>query len=67
MTPLIFVALICAQDLATGRWDRDCGGYEEVAASTQDCRDMATWLSTTSPAGVRIVRFECFRARRAAR
>jgi hypothetical protein len=62
MTGLVFIALICAQDLATGRWDRDCGGYEERAASVQDCRDMATWLSTTSPAGVRVIRFECFRA-----
>ena len=62
MKPLIFLALICGQDLASGRWDRDCGGYEERAANTQDCRDMATWLNSTSPAGVRVVRFECFRA-----
>lgn len=62
MKALAFVALICAQDLATGLWDRDCGPYEERAASVQDCRDMAAWLSTASPAGVRLVRFECFRA-----
>lgn len=62
MKPLVLVALLCSQDLSTGRWDRDCGPYEERAASVQDCRDMATWLSTTSPAGVRVIRFECFRA-----
>lgn len=62
MKTLVFIALICAQDLATGRWDRDCGAFEERAASVQDCRDIATWLSSTSPAGVRVIRFECFRA-----
>jgi hypothetical protein len=62
MKTLVLIALICSQDLASGRWDRDCGGYEERAASVRDCHDMALWLRATSPAGVRLVKFECFAA-----
>ena len=60
--PLVLIAFICGYDAETDRYTRDCGAYEHEAASMQDCRDMAEWLRGTSPSGVRLVRFECFRA-----
>lgn len=61
MTPveLTFIAYFCAQNLATGRWDRDCQPYEERAADQKDCAEMAKWLNSTSPAGVRVLDWDC--------
>jgi len=60
MTPtLTFLAYLCAQDLATGAWNRDCVPYEERAASQADCEAMARWLNSTSPAGVRVIDWDC--------
>lgn len=60
MKTLVFVAWICGQDLASGAWDFDCGGYDERAASVLDCAGFAAWLTGTSPSGVRVMRWECF-------
>lgn len=62
MKPLILVALICGYDADTDRYTRDCAPYEEAAASVADCRAMAAWLRASSPAGVRVIASECFRA-----
>ena len=61
MTPavLTFIAYVCGQDLATGAWTRDCGPYEERAADQKDCAEMAKWLHSTSPAGVRVLDWDC--------
>ncbi len=56
---LTFIAYVCSQDLATGAWTRDCGPYEERAASQADCAAMAKWLHSTSPAGVRVIDWDC--------
>ena len=62
MKPLVLLAMICGYDAETDRYTRDCAPYEERAASVEDCRAMAEFLRGTTPAGVRLVRFECFRA-----
>ena len=59
MKPLFLVAWICGQNLATGAWDRDCQPYEERAADAKDCEQMAQWLNSTSPAGVRVIAWGC--------
>lgn len=56
---LTFIAYFCAQNLATGAWNRDCQPFEEVAADQKDCAEMAKWLNSTSPAGVRVIDWDC--------
>lgn len=62
MKPLMLVALICGYEPASDRYTRDCAPYEERAADRADCEAMGAWLRASAPAGVRVVRTECFRA-----
>lgn len=62
MSPLVLIAVICGYDHDADRYVRDCGPYEQRVASVQECRDVAAHLRTIAPAGVRVVKTECFRA-----
>lgn len=62
MTPLVLVAIVCGYDAVTDRYVKDCGPYEQRVASVRECHDAAAHLRTIAPAGVRIVKTECFRA-----
>lgn len=62
MKTLVFIALICGLDRETGAHTRDCGPYEQPAASVRHCHEIAAMLRTHAPVGVRVVNTACFRS-----
>jgi hypothetical protein len=61
--PITLIALICGYDEDADRYIKDCTPFEDRATDVADCRAMAAWLRGASPAKVRVVHHECFRAR----
>lgn len=62
MTPALYlVAVVCGLNLASGAWDHDCGNYapSEPVQNCADAERMARWLSSSSPAGVRVIAWAC--------
>lgn len=59
------VLLVCARDLETGRFDRDCAPVESAEPATwRDCNDTARFHRDTAPTGLRVIAHACTRERR---
>lgn len=56
------VMLVCARDLDTGRFTRDCAPVESAEPATwADCNATARHHRETAPAGLRVIEHACVR------